>query len=94
MHLKLYFFHNDSDFEYGFLHKTIQENDPYGYFSLLYYTLNVCEKKKKSRIRETQNLSTDADSSTDIIVSAGVKIGADIFFFTTFAAVDASKGAF
>ena len=37
---------------------------------------------KKSRIRETPNLLTDADSSTDIFVTAGVKKGADrIFFF-------------
>ena len=35
---------------------------------------------KKSRIRETPNLSTDADSSTDIFVSAGVKKGADMIF--------------
>ena len=34
----------------------------------------------KSRIRETLNLSTNADSSTDIFVSAGVKKGADINF--------------
>ena len=33
--------------------------------------------KKKSRTRETPNLSTDADSSTNIFVSAGVKKGAD-----------------
>ena len=30
--------------------------------------------KKKSRIRETTNLSTDADSSTNIFVSAGGQI--------------------
>ena len=31
--------------------------------------------KKKNCIRETPNLSTDTDSSTDIFVSAGVKKG-------------------
>ena len=36
---------------------------------------------KKSRIRETKNVSTDADSSTNIFVSAGVKKGADSIFF-------------
>ena len=46
---------------------------------------------KKSRIRETKNLSTDADSSTDIFVSAGVKKGADSNFY---AAVAAAQGAF
>ena len=35
---------------------------------------------KKSRIRETQNLLSDADSRTNIFVSAGVKKGADNFF--------------
>jgi hypothetical protein len=41
------------------------------------------EKKpyEKTRIRETPNLLTDADSSTDIFVSAGVKKGADCIFF-------------
>ena len=34
----------------------------------------------KSRIRETPNLSTDADSSTNILVSAGIKKGADSIF--------------
>ena len=33
--------------------------------------------KKKSRTRETPNLSTDADSSTYIFGSAGVKKGGD-----------------
>ena len=37
---------------------------------------------KKSGIRETLNLSTDADSSTNIFVSVGVKKGADSIFFT------------
>ena len=32
---------------------------------------------EKSRIRETSNLLTDADSSTNVFVSAGVKKGAD-----------------
>ena len=49
------------------------------------YQLNtpeVPEKIKiKFRIRETKNLSTDADSSTDIFVFAGVKKGADSNFF-------------
>ena len=31
---------------------------------------------KKSRIQDTKNISTDADSSTNIFVSAGVKKGA------------------
>ena len=34
----------------------------------------------KSRIRETLNLLTTADSSTDIFVSAGVKKGADSIY--------------
>ena len=34
-----------------------------------------------SRTRETPNLSTDADSSTDILIFAGVKKGADSIFF-------------
>ena len=37
--------------------------------------------QKKSRIRETQNLLTNAVSSTDIFVSAGVKKGANSIFF-------------
>ena len=41
--------------------------------------------KKKSRIRETTNLSTDADSSTNVIVSAGVKKRADSIFRKSFA---------
>ena len=36
---------------------------------------------KKSHIRETPNLSTDADSSTNIFVSAGIKKGADSILF-------------
>ena len=36
---------------------------------------------KKSCIRATPNHLTDADSSTDIYVSAGVKKGADSIFF-------------
>ena len=36
--------------------------------------------KRKSRKRETLNLSTNADSSTNIFVSAGVKKGADSIF--------------
>ena len=36
---------------------------------------------KKTRIRESPNLSTDADSSTNILVFAGVKKGADSIFF-------------
>ena len=36
---------------------------------------------KKNRIRKTPNLSTDADSSTDIFVLAGVKKEADSNFF-------------
>ena len=35
---------------------------------------------KKSHIQETPNLSTDADNSTDIFVSAVVKKGADSNF--------------
>ena len=41
--------------------------------------------KNKSRIRETPNLSTDADSSTDIFVSAAVKKEADSIFYLIFA---------
>ena len=37
---------------------------------------------KKSRIRETPNLSTNAYSSTNIFVFAGVKKGADTNFFS------------
>ena len=40
-----------------------------------------CEGRMRSRIRETPNLLTDADSSTNIFVSAGIKKGADSFFF-------------
>ena len=40
---------------------------------------NNCQKK--SRIWETQNLSTDADSSTNIFVSAGVQKGANSIIF-------------
>ena len=36
----------------------------------------------KSSIRETLNLSTNADSNTDILVSAGVKKGADSIFLS------------
>ena len=36
---------------------------------------------KKSRIRELPNLLTDAESSTNIFVSAGIKKGADSMFF-------------
>ena len=36
---------------------------------------------KKSHIWEKRNLSTDADSSTDIFVSAGIQKGADSNFF-------------
>ena len=36
--------------------------------------------QKKIRIRETQNLSTDADSITNIFVSAGVEEGAESNF--------------
>ena len=36
---------------------------------------------EKFRLRETPNLSTDADSSTDICVSAGVKKKLWHFFF-------------
>ena len=39
--------------------------------------LPIWNKKKKSRILETPNLLTDADSSIDIFVSAGVEKGAD-----------------
>ena len=35
---------------------------------------------KKYRIRETPNLMTDADRSTNVFVSAGVKKGADSIF--------------
>ena len=35
---------------------------------------------EKSPIRETPNLSTDADSITDIFVSGGVEKGADSIF--------------
>ena len=35
----------------------------------------ICSQKRKSRIRETHNLSTDADRSTNIHVSVGVKKG-------------------
>ena len=38
-------------------------------------------QEKKSRLRETSNLSTDADSSTTIFVSAGVKKGAHNTYF-------------
>ena len=44
--------------------------------------LKFSRLKKKSRIRETTNLSTNADSSTNIFVFAGVKKGADSFFLT------------
>ena len=47
-------------------------------------SLSVCKKfnrKKESRIQETMNLLNDADSSTNIFVSAGVKKGADSIFF-------------
>ena len=37
--------------------------------------------KEKSRIRQTPNLLTDADSSTDIFVFDGVKKRADSNFF-------------
>ena len=40
---------------------------------------------KKSRIRETPNLSTDGDSSIDVFVSTGVKKGADSIFFAKIA---------
>ena len=36
---------------------------------------------KKSRIRETTNLSTDADSRINIFVCAGVQKAADRIFF-------------
>ena len=36
---------------------------------------------QKSCTQETPNLSTDADSSTNIFVSAGIKEGADSIFF-------------
>ena len=39
------------------------------------------EREEKSRIRETPNLLTDADSSTNIFVSAGVKKGTNSIFF-------------
>ena len=42
---------------------------------------------KKSRIRETENLTTDADSSTDVFVSAGFKKGADRNFLSYIASV-------
>ena len=49
----------------------------------LYCTVLPCtalqDTKEKSCIRETLKLSTDADSSTDIFVSPGVKTG--FFFF-------------
>ena len=35
---------------------------------------------EKSRIRETPNILTDVDSSTNIFISAGVKKGADRIF--------------
>ena len=38
------------------------------------------KKQNNSHIWETPNLSTDADSSTDIFVSAGVKKGLIAFF--------------
>ena len=37
--------------------------------------------KRKSRIRETPNLSTDAGSSTEVFFSAGVNKEANNFFF-------------
>ena len=43
-------------------------------------TVRIRTEEKKSCIRETPKLSTDADSSTDIFVSAGVKKGADSNF--------------
>ena len=45
------------------------------------------EPEKKSRIRETENLTTDADSSTDVFVSAGFKKGADRNFLSYRASV-------
>ena len=54
--------------------------------NLLIFTDFLCVKyeregsQKKSRIRETQNLSTDAHSSTDIFVSAGLKKELIAFF--------------
>ena len=48
---------------------------------------------KKSRIRETPNLSTDADSKTNIFVSAGVQEGADSVLFLFFCKKNASAAA-
>ena len=48
---------------------------------LVYISLQRPNIKKKSRIQETPNLLTNADSSTNIFVSAGVKKGADSIFF-------------
>ena len=56
---------------------------PNGFLSRLKRKFIICyygRKKKKFRIRDTPNLLTDADSSTDIFVSAGVKKGADSNF--------------
>ena len=44
---------------------------------------SVGKTPKKSRIWETPTLSTDADSSIDFLVSAGVKKGAVSIFFAS-----------
>ena len=41
-----------------------------------YFFLSLFKIQEKSHIRATQNISTNANSSTDIFVSAGVKKGA------------------
>ena len=43
-------------------------------------SIKWAQLSKKSRIRETPNLSTDADSNTNIFVSAGIKKGANKIF--------------
>ena len=45
------------------------------------YFFKYWPKHKKISIWETKNLLTDADSSTDIFISASVKEGADSIFF-------------
>ena len=62
-------------------------------YEILQYSRKIKKKKylcsilhreagnKKSRIWETPNLLTDADSSTNIFFSAGVEKGADSYFW-------------
>ena len=50
--------------------------------------------RKKSRIRETPNLSIDADSSTNIFVSPGFKKGADSNLLSAPSLAPPPKGVF